>query len=349
MANIDPYNVNEKISIAQNEFDSIYKTHRHNRTAHKCLDFSNVNIPDSANGGRIDFRKFHQTRIFVQEFGGMQGHCKNQGVGTFMITANLPKTIQYNLTSKWSAPLDFMQSKYANLAAQFLAPKLGVADQIPSTANRATTIQVWEGAEPLELQLTIPVIDDGVTDSHTNLVEALEYLGSLVLPGQGSDLGFLTPPPSPSSFSFRYGSGKDQRISFRNVTTGRITVLLGGILLLDNMIMDQIIVNYPNTKAMVRHDYTGFGNAVGTGAGQQYLTPLLAEVTIKIKTVEALTKETYSRMLWLKPQRGSGDVDAVNTSAIGDMAMNVGEGIVNTTKEAIGYAKEGAKQLFNWW
>ena len=287
MANVNPYNVNEKIDIATNEFDNIYKTHRKSRIAHKSLDFSNVNIPENASKGRTDFRKFHQTRIFVQEFGGIQSHCANAGKGAFMITANLPDSISYNLTSKWSAPLDFFSSKYINLAAQFIAPKVGLGDQLPSGTNRATTILVWEGADPLSLTLTIPVIDDGVTDSHTNLVEALEYLGSLVLPSQGSKLGFLTPPPSPTSFSFKYGT--NNRISFNNVTAGRISVLLGGILLLDNMIVESVQVNYDNTKALVRHDYRGFGNAVGSGSGQQYLTPLLAKVTLKIKTVEALT------------------------------------------------------------
>lgn len=338
MANIDPYDVDERVHIATNEFDNIYKTHRNNRLTHKSLDFSNVNIPDNQNGGRNDFRKFHQTRIFVQQFGGMQGHCKNQANGTFMISANLPKSINYNLQSEWSTPLDFMQSDYLNMAAQFIAPKLNAGDRVPSLFNRATTVQVWKGTKPLKLRLTFPVIDDGVTDSRTNLVEALEFLGSLVLPGQGSKLGFLTPPPAPTSFNVVYGEGKDQSYSFTNVSYGRITVLIGGILLLDNMIVTGVTVDYPNTKTLVRHDYTGFGNAVGTGGGQQYLTPLLAEVTLDIETIEAVTKQTYSKMLWLKPQRDMGNIDALNfpeiASTIGNVAKATGNGIKDVAKAA---------------
>ena len=327
MANVDPYNVNERVSIATNEFDNIYKTYRKNRNAHKSLDFSNVNMPESTGSSRVDFRKFHQTRIFVQGFGGMQSHGATTG-GTFMITGNLPDSITYNLESNWSAPLDMFNSDWVNLATQFVAPKIGLGSDLPSGNNVATTIFVWKGGKPLELQLTIPVIDDGVTDSHTNLVEALEFLGSLVLPGQASRLGYLTPPPSPSGFSFRYGKDKDSQLTFANVSPGKITFQIGGILLLDNMIVKSVKVEYPETKALIRHNYRGFGTAVGTGTGQEYLTPLLAKVTMTIQTVEAITKEVYSRMLWLKPV-GSAIVKAADFPATVDAAYNAGATAVN--------------------
>lgn len=339
MANIDPYDVNERVSIAQTEFDNIYKTHRNNRITHKSLDFSNVNMPDDAYGNRNDFRKFHQTRIFVQKFGGMQAHGQNQNSGTFMITANLPKSISYNLQSEWSTPLNIMQNEYLNMAAQFVSPKIGLGDKVPSMFNRATTVQVWKGTNPLELTLKIPVIDDGVTDSRTNLVEALEFLGSLVLPGQGSKLGFLSPPPSPVSLSVKY-SEKDNPVVFSNVSYGRITVLLGGILLLDNMIMKRIEVNYPNTANMIRHNYVKVPGAVGSGVGQQYLTPLLAEVTIVIQTVEAITKQAYSKMLWLKPQADMGQFE-IDLPAAAHAVGEIGSKAVNGMKD-IGSALGGA-------
>ena len=276
-------------------------------------------------------------RIFVQEFGSMQGHCGKQESDTFMITSNLPESIMYSMESQWGTPLNFMTNEYLNMAAQFIAPGVGLGDKLPSMFNRATTLQVWKGANPLKLRFEIPVIDDGVTDSHTNLVEALEFLGSLVLPGQGNKLGFLTPPPAPTSLNIKYSKDKAE-LNLKNVNYGRITILLGGILLLDNMIVKGVTVNYPNTKVMVRHNYAGFTTGVGTGAGQEYLTPLLAKVTIDVETIEAITKEVYSKMLWLKPQMETGKMSIdfpATAEAIKDTGAELYEGAKDISKQTL--------------
>ena len=73
----------------------------------------------------------------------------------------------------------------------------------------------------------------------------------------------------------------------------------------DNVIVEGISVDYPNTKAMIRHWYKEPTTNAGA-SGSSYLTPLLATVTIDITTSEALTAQTYSKMLWLKTQTDQG-------------------------------------------
>ena len=82
----------------------------------------------------------------------------------------------------------------------------------------------------------------------------------------------------------------------------RIMVQIGGILFIDNCIIKSVNVSYPNTKSlMLRDDGT--------------LSPVLAEVTIHITTIEALTSDTYTKMLWLNQQsdqgKGSLDLNAI--------------------------------------
>ena len=58
----------------------------------------------------------------------------------------------------------------------------------------------------------------------------------------------------------------------------------------DNLI-EKVSVNYPNTKTLIKHTYRTSDN-LGTG-GIEYLTPLLAKVTLEISTIEAMTASTY--------------------------------------------------------
>ena len=62
---------------------------------------------------------------------------------------------------------------------------------------------------------------------------------------------------------------------------------------------------------MTIKEYYG-NNSINTNAGKYYLTPLFANVTIKITTIEATTANTYSRMLWMNDQtdQGHGSADA---------------------------------------
>ena len=292
---------------------------------HKTFDLSNTAI------GSSKLRQFHQTRIYVEDFNGMVSKGQNVSASnaTYLFSANLPESIGYALGSRWEQPIPGMTSALANALIQFgstAAGKLGqslsesnnsfiskagsvisdVSGQLPSGINRAATMLVWGGSDPLQLSLKIPVIDDRNLNSNStialNFTEALEFLSCLVLPKKESALGFYTPPPSPLRLSLKYGTG-DSDVFSTNSTYARIMVQLGGMLLVDKCLIKGIRVNYPDTKSMIKH-YTSIGKA--------YLSPLLAEITIDITTIEALTTTAFSQMLWLSSQNqeaeGTADV-----------------------------------------
>lgn len=288
---------------------------------HKSLDLSNVGvIPENqADKTNKHLRQFHQTRIYVQNFAGMYHHTKDwSNKTTYLISANLPESLSYSIGSKWSAPLSsFGSNSLFNALMQVVGSKFGIASGI----NRATTLKIWDGVDPLSLSLKIPVLDDGYeqeqnqTGYRTNLAEALEFLGCLCLPKEDLQFGFYVPPPSPLDISIKYGKDKTDAINFHS-TKARIMIQLGGILLLDNCIIEGIDVEYPNTKTLIRHHYANGINPGGTSTGTDYLTPLLAFVTIKISTVEAITSETFSKMLWLKAHSmGKGQADVYTVAS----------------------------------
>lgn len=311
-----------------------------NATLHKSLDFSNVGLYADRNGD-VDFRKFHQMTLYIAfESGGAISHGATHK--TFMITSNLPEKLSYSLSSEWAQPLNFGNAT-TNLLMEMGTSMTGSRH---SGVSRATTLKVWNGTKPLSLALTIPVIDDidngGISENgiNTNLVEALEILGSLVLPRRYNS-SFYTSPPSPLGFTINYAKGFDDKTKLDtsgNYTISsnqycRIMLQLGGILLVDKCIIEGVDVTYPNTKTMIKHTYQNefFGKT-----GNSYLHPLLAEVTLRISTVEAVTAENYSKMLWARSQNnmGHGTVDAAH-GVVGYTTATLFEGY-KRAKELLG-------------
>ncbi|MBR2239987.1 MAG: hypothetical protein IKO49_02020 [Bacilli bacterium] len=315
-----------------------------NTSHHKSFDLSDVAINGAGKDG--NFRQFHQTRIFVNKFSGMLNHGEEQGDGTYLITANLPDQVQYGIGSQWEAPLSGFGSPGIWNAILQMASGSGLlgkySQDLSSGINRLTSVKVWSGTNPFKLTITIPVLDDsyycGCTDRYktTNLTECLEFLGSLCLPKTSGKYGFYVPPPSPLQYTFTWGEGKS--VNF-NPTQGYITLQLGGMFMLDNCILEQVNVTYPNTKALIRK----YANS-----GSSRLVPLLANVTLTFSTIEALTSKTYSKMLWLLNQKNMGNFstdasgifewakDTFNTfigKSDGNVAESVGQ---DTTTSAAG-------------
>ena len=299
--------------------DNFHITHQRVAHQHKSLDFSNIGVfgggPDARSinisGSDSEFRHFHQLRLFI-ETGNMIKHGAADNTTT-IITANLPERIQYSLNSKWSAPLSFFDAT-TNLLFQMVGKEV-TNGNVRSGVPRISGFKIWTGTDPLTLDLTIPVIDDGSDGSGTNLVEALEVLGSLCLPSYNPDeWGFYNPPPSPLNLKIKYTKPLDvstpggPEADEVNLATNysRIMLQLGGILLVDKCIIENLTVTYPNTKAQIMHDYSVSPEYFGR-TGVKYLHPLLAEVHLRISTIEAMTSDVYSKMLWAKPQSNQGE------------------------------------------
>ena len=336
---------------------------------HKSLDFSDVGVPTTESNSATNkyLRQFHQTRIFVQGFGNMNAHGKsdiNNKEQTYLITANLPESLSYKIGSSWSAPLSAgSDTGLANALMQFVGSKVDSRAQpllqpgdLSSGVNRLATMKVWTGSEPLSLNLSIPVIDDGhgpsqeQTGVNTNFVEALEFLGSLCLPKKSGRLGFYVPPPSPVNLNLQYGKSEAQSWNFQS-TYGRIMVQLGGMLLVDHCIITGLNVRYPDTKTMIRHYYDPKSMGQVGGTGTDYLAPLLAVLEIQVTTVEAMTADYYSNMLWLKTDgdekngshtgMGGGNVNLYAAAkTLGDTAKAVGGYVAG----ALGFGGKNSSQ-----
>lgn len=350
-----------------------------NTTYHKSLDFSNRGFKYTNNGygvsGNLDatiensddyyLRAFHQMRIFIEIPNGMQAiinqHGKNLGGSntTFLISSNLPETVSYQVRSNWSAPLSGFNIPLVNALAM-LADNLfpeSFKNYVPdSLVNRVQTIQVWNGVEPLGMQLTIPVLDDshsGDGDISTNLAEALEILGSLALPtyNENEKFGFYTPPPTPYELTFKWKNQKVAATGDKNNSAtkklftknhAKVMIQLGGMLLIDNCIIKGIRVTYKDTKSQLLHKYARWGEK---NAGFKYLLPQLAEVTLDISTVEAMTSQVYSRMLWCRRQSNMGKgnfdlnplreaADAKNKNSNQQQSTSENSGSINTENAA---------------
>lgn len=289
-----------------------YATVANDSTRHKSFDLSDVAIDGVGSNGY--FRQFHQTRIFVRDFNGMLSHGQELGAGTYLLTANLPDQVQYQFGSQWSAPLGSYGSSTWNGIIQLLGAPVadtfgGDPNNFRSGVNRVTSVKIWGKSDPFSITLNIPVLDDsyycGCRDRYavTNFSECLEFLGALSLPSESTNYGYYIPPPSPLNASVEIGHYNFEL----NSVPGRITVIVGGMLMLDNCVLEKVNVTYPNTKALIKKQVSG---------GNSKLVPLIANVSMTFSSIEALTSKTYSKILWLQAQDNVGKFGAdFNTTA----------------------------------
>lgn len=308
-----------------------------NKKNYRTLDFSSVGLYDGNNlsADKTAMRRWHQMTLYME--GPSTGG--NFSGGKYVIASNLPENFSYSITSTYEPPLGSFNSSMTNLILQGLTKGEG------SGVIRAGSALIWKGTSPLKFKVKIPVMDDAWPGDNqngfkTDFMEALEILGTFLLPrdirkksGDGSKLkqfivnNSMTPPPTPlhlnasfkltktKSFQAKQPDGtviNDNRseslidFNFQSGHSGNIMVQLGGMLLVNNCVLTQMIVEYPNTKSMIRHEY-GDGKYITDNTKiKNYLTPIIANLTLEFTTVSMLTRGDYLNMLWLNPKGQGG-------------------------------------------
>ena len=342
-------------------YTQAYNDALNNKHVHKSFDLSNLSMQPVTDPDNKALRQFHQLRIFVKDFNNMRchGELDKDKAATYMLTANLPESVQYTIGSNWSRPFSSFTSDLGNVLFQTIGRSTVGID---SGINRVNSLMFWNGSMPLEMNLKIPVIDDGyiydqnATGIQTNFQEALEFLGSLILPSGTGALGFYTPPPSPLKAAITYNDdGKKHDLVSVSAEHAQITIALGGMLLLNDCVIKKVTVDYPKTKTMIRHSYRVLNPNERPGqSGSDYLLPLLAEISINIETVQAMTSQAYSNMLWLKDDKAAEFTAQIPDSVTkyveetwNNIKDNPGAGIEKLTNDAEKAVENGAKSLFD--
>ena len=97
----------------------------------------------------------------------------------------------------------------------------------------------------------------------------------------------------PNDKAQQYNNGLRKWSDYKGKDLDRITVQIGGILLIDWAIITDIAVTYPNTKHQILHDWT----QVKTSNRKVELLPQIAQLDIQIETVAGLTRTAFQNML----------------------------------------------------
>ena len=255
-----------------------------------------------------NLKQFHALTFYFRD--------TNSGEGA-IIASMLPESFTYSIGGKYGAPVKLGQSElvsafFKEMTNGNLSLQFGVS-----------TAQIWNNTENMDIVFRIPVFDDSGTGSHINYQEAIDLFGEAILPEIGQD-GQYESIPGPSiitALEYRASHGLHTRGSsfFKDLQSGasevsdyivggkqkhwdRISVQVGGMLLLDWCVIKNLKVTFPNTKAMVLHDYTNKDRTNSLHSDYNYyahLQPLQAELEVTVSTVMGITRMTFKDMLYL--------------------------------------------------
>lgn len=293
-------------------------------------------------------------------------NTKNANIGR-LITSSLPEQLAYKIGGKWEKPIKLTGGSLINAVVQ------NVTGGKFSTTFAVDTTQVWMGTEPLEMVFKIPIFDDSGTNSGINYQEALDCFSEAILPELNS-AGSYSNIPGPNILDILGGTMGDKNVWLQNQTKNvfdtfsdfigdnkarrwdRITVQVGGILLMDWCIIKDIKVTFPNTKAMVLHDWTHIQSDLRSGQ----LHPLLAQIEVTVATAKGITRSNFKRMLQLqedKVEKKTSDELACSTGVqvktpaekARDELSTVWSGVSSSNAElsAIGTGLSGIKSLID--
>lgn len=267
-------------------------------------------------------KQFHLA-TFV--FRGLEETSKDKKI----LTMSMPQKFRYSFGGKWDNNFEWLNG--GGLIGEVAAL---VSNDQTNLGFDMGSISTFTAPEPMELVLRFPIFDDVGSNSGVNYQEALELLAEASLPRLTAN-GAYTAIPGPGAFiamtkdtvgktangiesivgGLRKKVGDKMHDMFSNVVQNRwrrITLQLGGLLLLDWCIIKNVSVEFPNTKHQVLHSWP----AVAGSERRMHLQPLLAEVEIKIASTQGMTYDRLKAALQLTTKV----VNSEKSSEVMDMA-----------------------------
>lgn len=279
--------------------------------------FFNLDLCNKYNSSS-DLKQFHTVTFYFRNTAGKKDPV--------FIRAQLPDKVSYAIGGVWQAPVTVGGGK------GLVSAILSATGTSSSTAIDNT--KIWSSPKPLAIKLSLPVFDDVEDESNINFQEALEVFGRATLP-EISDASLYSTTPGPAYFMALANrqDGKNikgagtadylTKLVGREVNKtkigqsilgnaekdlDRITIQIGGMLLIDWAIITDFSVTYPNTKNQILHKWNG--------VRKTQLLPQLAQLDVQIETVTGMTQTAYKNMLNLTNIETINDVKE-NTATTG--------------------------------
>lgn len=248
-----------------------------------------------------------------------------------IITCALPESFSYSFGSDWGKPFNFGE---AGLLSGTVAQFSQGAQSLSFAINTALT---WQNAKTMALVFKIPVFDDVGTGTRVNYQEALELFGQAALPKLDKN-GMYESIPGPSIINEinlggaiargnqantaargtkttnwvanQMGKAVEKGLNGANTLWDRISVQVGGLLLLDYCVIKDVKVNFPNTRAMIMHNYS---NTTKNDSLKIHLQPQICELEVTVETAIGMTRDMFTNMLQLREYKDATKIGGIMT------------------------------------
>lgn len=306
----------------------------------RCLDLTDQDMSDSP------LKRFHQVVICGNSTEPISTDTQDNLIGgyqntqDYVITAQLPDSFEYRIGGSWGTPLKSITESFGQYNGLVSAATGGQN----STAFGLATYSVWEAPEPLGVKLTLKCIDDIGSDTQQNTLEAIDLMSRWTLPYQVNKWGMYSGVPGPGipPIALKYNSPANEgkqttwnlQIANQKDKT-RLSVLIGGMLFMDNCILKHISVNYPNTKAQYLHDYhTATFTSGSTADAGIRLLPIRCDITLEFETIIGLTQTNFRNMLALRENHNLDYLSEMDLTAIQEMFGETGGNIIGSIADA---------------
>ena len=233
-----------------------YKKTKNNNINFKCLD-----LLGKYHKGSL-LKQFHALTFYFRD--------TNQKNSSAIITSMLPESFTYSIGGEYINPLRLSGGDVVNAMLQ------QITKGNLTTYNTIDSAYIWKSPKRMDLIFKIPVFDDSDDQSNINYQEAIQIFGDAILPNIDKNGAYesIPGPNITTVLNYRSTEGKTVKYSqsalalnttVANKSIGvmggelthwdRISVQVGGLLLLDWCVIRDLKVTFPNTKTMVLHDF----------------------------------------------------------------------------------------------